>query len=436
MNSSLLAKLKFEITASVDDIVVKEIDYNSLVNNINSLFDNINLPISIEEGELKIGDLPNASEEDKQTIIDEINLLECSDEDKIQLAKNKLSDLLFKELKENLKKEIINKYSTSSLLLYRDGAGDDLSSAFKNIKDMIDDINNGDYNEEDAEEKAKEILNDLGLDENSTDDEIKEVAEEKAQELIDALNGKETDNKAVNQILDNMGIGNGDDDGGRHDGGGRGLRRDIYKRIKEIGDTECVKYSFGVAEEAAKYFTTGVLHIAVHTGGRSVFGVGTSIILLALQNVASGMSTIRSGTTSFNPIDQAQKLTDGISDMYTNGTINSLVIGAMHSGDSIVPFVGNGKQTTIDHRNMKILLLISAIAAYLMLAAGAIATMKSKTQKTWNKMLDAVGAKDGDDLFAMFIAAGIKASLITTVAKTFESTAGSTGVGLLIPFGP
>lgn len=432
MDSSLLAKLKFEITASVDDIVVKEIDYNSLVNNINSLFDNINLPISIEEGELKIDDLPNVSEEDKQTIIDEINLLECSDEDKIQLAKNRLSDLLFKELKENLKKEIINKYSTSSLLLYRDGAGDDLSSAFKNIKDMIDDINNGDYNEEDAEEKAKEILDDLGLDENSTEDEIKEVAEEKAQELIDALNGKESDSKAVNQILNNIG---GDDNGDR-DGGGIGLRRDIYKRIKEMGDTESIKYSLSVAEESAKYFTTGVLHIAVHTGGASVFGVGTSLLLMALQNVMQGMNTIRSGTTSFNPIDQAQKLTDGISDMYTNGTINSLVIGAMHSGDSIVPFVGNGKQTTIDHRNMKILLLISAIAAYLMLAAGAIATMKSKTQKTWNKMLDAVGAKDGDDLFAMFIAAGIKASLITTVARTFESTAGSTGVGLLIPFGP
>lgn len=434
MDSSLLAKLKFEITASVDDIVVKEIDYNSLVNNINSLFDNINLPISIEEGELKIDNLPNVSEEDKQTIIDEINLLECSDEDKIQLAKNRLSDLLFKELKENLKKEIINKYSTSSLLLYRDGAGDDLSSAFKNIKDMIDDINNGNYNEEDAEEKAKEILDDLGLDENSTEDEIKEVAEEKAQELIDALNGKESDSKAVNQILNN--IGGGGDDNGDRGGGGIGLRRDIYKRIKEMGDTESIKYSLSVAEESAKYFTTGVLHIAVHTGGASVFGVGTSLLLMALQNVMQGMNTIRSGTTSFNPIDQAQKLTDGISDMYTNGTINSLVIGAMHSGDSIVPFVGNGKQTTINHRNMKILLLISAIAAYLMLAAGAIATMKSKTQKTWNKMLDAVGAKDGDDLFAMFIAAGIKASLITTVARTFESTAGSTGVGLLIPFGP
>lgn len=432
MNSSLLAKLKFEITASVDDIVVKEIDYNSLISNINSLFDNISLPVAIEEGELKIEGLPNISEEEKQVIIEEINLLECSDEEKIQLAKKRLNDLLFGEIKENLKKEIINKYSTNSLLLYRDGAGDDLSSAFKNIKDMIDDINNGDYNEEDAEEKAKEILDDLGLDENSTEDEIKEIAEEKAQELIDALNGKESDSKAVNQILNNI---DGDDNGDRG-GGGIGLRRDIYKRIKEMGDTESIKYSLSVAEESAKYFTTGVLHIAVHTGGASVFGVGTSLLLMALQNVMQGMNTIRSGTTSFNPIDQAQKLTDGISDMYTNGTINSLVVGAMHSGDSIVPFVGNGKQTTIDHRNMKILLLISAIAAYLMLAAGAIATMKSKTQKTWNKMLDAVGAKDGDDLFAMFIAAGIKASLITTVARTFESTAGSTGVGLLIPFGP
>ena len=80
--------------------------------------------------------------------------------------------------------------------------------------------------------------------------------------------------------------------------------------------------------------------------------------------------------------------------------------------------------------------MISAVTAYLVLAAAGIASMTTKSQQAFNSMLSAVGAKDGNDLFAMLVAAGIKASLITTIAQTMETTAGSTGTGLLIPFGP
>ena len=178
------------------------------------------------------------------------------------------------------------------------------------------------------------------------------------------------------------------------------------------------------------------MHIAVHVGGNAIFGIGTSLVLSAIQNLAIGMTTIQSGTKSINPIDQAQKLADGISNMYTSGTITSLVVGMMNAAPSPVPLVGSGMQTQIQHGPMKILIMISAIAAYLMLAAAGIASMTTKSQKAFNSMLSAVGAKDGNDLFAMLVAAGIKASLITTIAQTMETTAGSTGTGLLIPFGP
>ena len=90
----------------------------------------------------------------------------------------------------------------------------------------------------------------------------------------------------------------------------------------------------------------------------------------------------------------------------------------------------------LDSTFSSVLIMISAIAAYTMLAAAGMASMSSKSQKAFNSILSAVGAKDGNDLFALLVAAGIKASLITTIAQTIETTAGSTGTGLLIPFGP
>ena len=304
------------------------------------------------------------------------------------------------------------------------------------FKEYVENLDNG-------EKEAQKILDALGIDENTTQEELNKIAEEAAEELVNAIeNGEESDNEAINAILDNMNNNNGDNNNDNSDNNGnpKGLRYDIYNKIKSIADEgediDCIKYSTGIAEVVGKYFTTGVMHIAVHVGGSAIFGVGTSLVLAAIQNLAIGMTTIQSGTKSINPIDQAQKLADGISNMYTSGTITSLVVGMMNAAPSPVPLVGSGMQTQIQHGPMKILIMISAIAAYLMLAAAGIASMTTKSQKAFNSMLSAVGAKDGNDLFAMLVAAGIKASLITTIAQTMETTAGSTGTGLLIPFGP
>ena len=359
------------------------------------------------------------------------------------------------DLISNFKSEVIKQYTgESSLVLFKKNSDNRLTNSLKKadetikeIKQKYEELPEEEFKEyvenlDNGEREVQKILDALGIDENTTQEELNKIAEEAAKELIDAIeNGKESDNEAVNAILDNL--DNNDDDSSDdndNDGGKNGLRYDIYNKIKSIADEgqdiDCIKYSTGVAEVVGKYFTTGVMHIAVHVGGNAIFGIGTSLVLSAIQNLAIGMATIQSGTKSINPIDQAQKLADGISNMYTSGTITSLVVGMMNAAPSPVPLVGSGMQTQIQHGTMKILIMISAIAAYLMLAAGGIASMTTKSQKSFNSMLSAVGAKDGNDLFAMLVAAGIKASLITTIAQTIETTAGSTGTGLLIPFGP
>ena len=361
------------------------------------------------------------------------------------------------ELISNFKSEVVKQYTgENSLVLFKKNSENRLTDSLKKadekieeIKQKYEELSEEEFKEyvenlDNGEKEAQKILDALGIDENTTQEDLNKIAEEAAEELVNAIkNGKESDNEAINAILDNMN-NNGDDnnnnDDSDNDGNPKGLRYDIYNKIKSIADEgediDCIKYSTGIAEVVGKYFTTGVMHIAVHVGGSAIFGVGTSLVLAAIQNLAIGMTTIQSGTKSINSIVQAQKLADGISNMYTSGTITSLAVGMMIASPSPIPFVGSGMQTQIQHTPMKILIMISAIAAYTMLAAAGMASMSSKSQKAFNSILSAVGAKDGNDLFALLVAAGIKASLITTIAQTIETTAGSTGTGLLIPFGP
>lgn len=356
------------------------------------------------------------------------------------------------ELISNFKSEMVKQYTgESSLVLFKKGTENKLTTSLKKadekikeIKQKYEELSEEEFKEyvenlDNGEEEAQKILDSLGIDENTTQEDLNKIAEEAAEELINAIeSGEKSDNEAVNAILDNL--DDSDNDDSDNDDNPKGLRYDIYNKIKSIADEgqdiDCIKYSTGIAEVVGKYFTTGVMHIAVHVGGNAIFGVGTSLVLSAIQNLAIGMTTIQSGTKSINPIDQAQKLADGISNMYSQGIITSLVVGMMNAAPSPIPLVGTGMQTQIQHSSMKILIMISALAAFIMLAIGGVASMTTKSQKAFNSMLSAVGAKDGNDLFAMFLAAGIKASLITTIAKTMETTAGSTGTGLLIPFGP
>ena len=287
------------------------------------------------------------------------------------------------ELISNFKLEVIKQYTgENSLILFKKNSENRLTDSLKKadekieeIKQKYEELSEEEFKEyvenlDNGEKEAQKILDALGIDENTTQEDLNKIAEEAAEELVNAIeNGKESDNEAINAILDNMN-NNGDDnnnnnnDDSDNDGNPKGLRYDIYNKIKSIADEgqdiDCIKYSTGIAEVVGKYFTTGVMHIAVHVGGNAIFGIGTSLVLSAIQNLAIGMTTIQSGTKSINPIDQAQKLADGISNMYTSGTITSLVVGMMNAAPSPVPLVGSGMQTQIQHGPMKILIMISA----------------------------------------------------------------------------
>lgn len=344
------------------------------------------------------------------------------------IAKKYIVDVI----KDEFKKRLISQYTSINTLLMLSNDGDDtLSSAMEEAAEKLNNLDDLENNASECEEKAKKILDALNIDENSTEEEKIAAANEAARELVDCIqNNEESDNEAVQQILDNL----------DNDGGGNGLRHDIYEKIKSIGDggldVDCQKYSLGVAEVTSKYFSSGVMHIAMHSGGAAIFGVGTSLMLSAAEKLNDGKDKIQQGTKSPGYLSQAQSLADGISTMYSGGRITSLVTGMMQGSPSPVPLVGTGEQQNIQHDSMKILIMISAMAAYIMLAAGGLASMMAASQESWYSMLKAVGAKDGNDLFAMLVAAGIKASLITTMATTTEKTAGSSGSGMLIPFGP
>ena len=217
----------------------------------------------------------------------------------------------------------------------------------------------------------------------------------------------------------------------------KGLRGDIYKHIKGIkDDTTSIKYSTYISQDIAKYFTTGVMHIAVHTGGKAVIGAGTSVALLATAKLASCISTIQSGCRSNDFMTQAKKVAAGIVDLISAGTITSLVVGTMTSGDAVIPFAGNGKQSSIKYSSYKAIVLAAVIVAYTTLLAGGMAATAAMSMDKFNAAISPLGAKDGNDLFAKLIAIAVKSTLAITIAQTSESVAGSTGTGVLVPFGP
>ena len=122
--------------------------------------------------------------------------------------------------------------------------------------------------------------------------------------------------------------------------------------------------------------------------------------------------------------------------MYTNGTINSMVVGVMYTSSSTTPLSSSGRQVSINHKTMKVLIMIAALAGYTILSAAGLAAMTKVSQRAWTSVINKLGCKDGNDVFAMLLAAGIKASLATTMVRMAEDVANSTGIGLIIPFGP
>ena len=158
------------------------------------------------------------------------------------------------DLISNFKSEVIKQYTgENSLVLFKKNSENRLTDSLKKadetikeIKQKYEELPEEEFKEyvenlDNGEREVQKILDALGIDENTTQEDLNKIAEEAAKELIDAIeNGKESDNEAVNAILDNLdnnddGSGDGDD----NDGGKNGLRYDIYNKITKNKNLLC-----------------------------------------------------------------------------------------------------------------------------------------------------------------------------------------------------
>ena len=485
MNAAFLAKQKLELKVVSADYYVKEVNIDAVNNSLERILAHMKTNVYITEDEIddnsddssedvpekrteehykidnvQMGDggylfseeeiekiseqVKQAAQEAAQKAEEEGKTKEEVNQIKRDTAQQKADELTLSGVKQQFRDQMMtNVVADNSLVLFTRGK-DAASDKLEEVADLMDEIfeKYEELSEEEfqeyvenldtGEEKVQEMMDKLGIDGTETDEELREIAQEKAQLIVDAINGEPVDDPIVNDFMNEL--------RGSRGGWNIGLRYAIYGVIKIINDwgidINNILYSTGIATVCAAYFTAGCMHIAVHVGGAAIAAVGTSIILTAVQNIPNGMLLIQKGTTSCNPIDQAQGWADGISALYTPGMINSLAVGMMIGSPSPVPLVGSGMQIQIQHDSMKILIMISVLAAIMMMQITAVASMITRKQITFDSVLDALGCKDANDLLALFASIGIKLSLVTTIAQTIETTAGSTGTGLIIPFGP
>lgn len=323
------------------------------------------------------------------------------------------------------------------------------------IKDVESDLNDA------TENKLKEFLNNAGLSENPTDEEIQEAAEVAANKLADAIqngalnNNSKTGNELADTILDGLRDNDMNGSGGGNGKNPIGLRYDIYNAMTLIGkipDPTMVLFPAAISTVIANYFMYGTLIITVHLGGTAIIGVGTKLLSLALPglpkaiitlgNNVPGMPGYQSGLCSNsypNYIDQGKAWSNAISgDLYQTGsTITELVIGTMVGSPSPIPFVGTGMKQQLTTTVLKVLVLVASMASYIVMQAAGIAAQLTGKQETLENIIGIPKMfKDLNDFFAAMMAVAVKAGLLLTLTKTLCTTTASTGTGLIIPIAP
>ena len=402
-----LQDIEFNISIQIEDLSVRELNIDSVSNSIdNFLSGNISDVDSIRtllENERTNINNSTLTEEEKEALLNEI-----------EEEETELDNLGSQDIRQTLKEKIISSFeSENSLILIPRG------QKKTQLEQTLEEISNLTTSE--AAEAYKEEL------EQKSKTKIKEEnIEEAAQELVDALqSGEDSEDADIQALLDEL-----------RKKDPIGLRKNIYDRIKNNSvktiDADCSEYAKIVIEETSKYFSTGVMGAFVHT---PIVGASASIFSSAVKNFNEATNKIKNSVQSFLFLDQAKGLADGISELITNAQINSIGMGTKASLFGSRPYVINAKtNNTSDFNHIKIIITVAASAAYILLRLGGLLSMNAKSQKLWDNIIGIIGAKDGNDLFAALLAAGIKVSLLTTLTKVHE--ANSTGIGLLIPFGP
>jgi len=223
----------------------------------------------------------------------------------------------------------------------------------------------------------------------------------------------------------------------------KGLRRDYLEEMrkakKEKEDKYAEKYAAGLTNVTMQYLTSGVKCITSHVGGMVITAVGNSTVI----NCSSGytncynsiVSYYRKRDSEYLTIEkEARTISDSFSSMYDAGTLQEMVIGTYLQPGSppyTMPLITNNTSYQLSTASGKQILYVTILAAYKLMESIAKASNKKEMYKKIG-----IGTKyeDTDDVIATAMAAGLKAMIALTRVTTTTSY-GSTGTGLLIPFG-
>lgn len=372
--------------------------------------------------EFNLDDLP---EEAKQQIEEQ---KEALDEQGIDLEA--IGD--FSQMKDMMSEQIRKAYvPAGTLVLYTRTASEE--NELTDALDLFEDAGNG----EGIEDYIVDFAVEAGLDdlENMSEEEVEEAITEIAQDIADAFtNGTTPKNSAAKALMQQLGSKKS-----RH----FGLWKALYiamKVIERIPDFKLYLYSTALCLVVCLYFTLGCLYLSIHFGGISIFGIGLSLICFTIQNLITAVITMqrKAQDTNYltNTFTQCQGIMESWGTMFQGGEFIELVIGVWMPGVIPLPFVGIGKKTSIAYKTFpQYLLLIAVLAAYIILWTTGLICNLTRNNKLWDNMLGLV-FKDGDDLLACFMAAGVKLSILLSLTRSMEFTAMSQGIGLLLPIGP
>ena len=359
-----------------------------------------NVGIATEDG--VVGSYTTTDEEEAESG-EQSDSSDDSSEDTTTVTVNSIKE----KMKQSIKQATV---PSSCIILYTASNSTEESEIAKSInaaKEIVDKLlaeyeENGTVYEsyDDLSDEIKESMDISKLEEflESLDNgqSESEAAEDAAYALVNALNGQSTSNSIANAILDQM-DDSSDDDSSDDDSSKNGLKWDIYDVLSSNEeDLTSMTYSTELATVIGKYFMTGVSHIAVHTGGACIAGVGTSLTNTALQSLTTGASTIQQGTTTTDLFTQCQAMSDGMSTMIANATTVTMVVGTMTSGNSVIPFVGTGTANGNTHTSVKVIIYAAALASAIILNAGAALAMalgagvSAVSLKAFNTLIDTV----------------------------------------------
>ena len=229
----------------------------------------------------------------------------------------------------------------------------------------------------------------------------------------------------------------------------KGLRREYLKMFREIkekdvsDDIYADEYAKGITNVSMKYFSSGVRCITAHSDASwQAIGAGNSLFLdcsAGYNNCYEKLvSYYKKRNSEFLTMQkEAKNVSDAISAMYDNGTLNELITGTYIQPSSppyTMPLIENNSSYKIDSSPGKNMLYITLLAAYKTMEKVSDASQKGSN--IYSKIGVGKTFEDTDDVIATALAAGVKAMISMTKVQTKSvHSSNPGGSGLLLPIG-